>query len=488
MTKLHPKINFTLFFLLLISLWLASCWKKEPAFSTHPESKLIKELDHRKIVMLADFRHGQPLSFRSLIFLLDQWIEMLETDKSNQPSLTLVLEWDDEIVGKINKYLETGNLDDFVEFWLPYGSLEMLEFVADLRQIYLKINSLNNELSQNEKIHFEIIGGEVSNLFNDVRLLKQSKHEGVKYFVQKRDSLAANKIIQYLNAHPSQKALVFYGSAHLIKNFVLKNNMNTLKDKDSYGYYLAYYLKHKYGDDSVLSVNQVVLPPQNLLNSPFAKVKDKNIFVYSQNIPWKNLKPENYDAFIIRHEVFIPRHPLYLIFSRRVVESCIKRMKFLEPYLPRYQAKHYYDIALESLKFITGKNFNTIKNWESWYLKNGFDGLERLDSEDFAEFVFRDYYENYKDANTRRRLVMFGFGTGIMAVNNLPEKRYWKEVLWHEVLPGIKLLNSIGINWIGYPDEKEKAKEIIESITKKRFSWEDEYLKFWRKYYCQASY
>ncbi|OQX84677.1 hypothetical protein B6D60_08915 [candidate division KSB1 bacterium 4484_87] len=488
MTKFHPKINFTLFFLLLISLWLASCQKKEPAFFTHPEYQLIKEFDHRKIVMLADFKHGQPLSFRSLIFLLDQWIEMLAADKSDQRNLTLVLEWDDEIIAKINGYLETGNLDDLVEYWLPYRSLEMLEFLSDLRQFHLKINLMNNELSESAKIHFEIIGGEVSNLFNDVRLLKQSKYEGVKYFVHDRDSLAANKIIQYLNAHPSQKALVFYGSPHLIKNFVLKNNMNTLEDKDSYGYYLAYYLKQKFEDDSVLAVNQVVLPPQNLLSSPFAEVKDKNIFVRSQYIPWKNLKPENYDAFIIRHEVFIPRHPLYLIFSRRVVESCLKKMKFLEPYLPGYQAKQYYDIALNALKFMTGKNFKTIKDWENWYKKNGFDGLARLDAEDFAEFVFTDYYENYKNPSTRRRLVMFGFGPGMMAVNNIPEKRYWKEVLWPQVLPRIKLLNSIGINWIGYAYEKEKAKKLIESITKKRFSREDEYLKFWRKYFCQASY
>ena len=98
-----------------------------------------------------------------------------------------MLEWDDEIVYKINRYLETGNVDELVDFWLPYGSLEMLEFFSDLRQIHLKINLINRTPSERKKIHFSIIGGEVSNLFNDVRLLKQSKYEGVKYFVYKRE-------------------------------------------------------------------------------------------------------------------------------------------------------------------------------------------------------------------------------------------------------------------------------------------------------------
>lgn len=436
--------------------------------------------------MLADFGHRQPLPYQSLIAVLNRWISMVEVKESNQHNLSLILEWDDEIITDINDYLKTGDLEKILDFWLPYGSLEMLEFFSDLRKIKQKIISINQTSS--EKIIFEIIGGEVSNLFNEPKFLKQSKLDGSKYFVSERDSLSANKIIRYLNKNPNQKALIFYGNAHLIKNYVNKNNIaNAIKDEDSYGYYLAYYLKQAFGDDSVFSVNQAVLPSQVLLDSPFSETPNQNIFVYSKHIPWERLKPKDYDAFIIRHEVFTPEHPLSLIFSRRVVEKCIEKMKILDHYLPGFQAKRYYNIALNSLIVITSKNFNTTKEWENWYKINGFDGLERLDSEEFAQEIFNDYYKNYKNFETRQRLFMLGFSPAIMNAENIPDSTYWKEKIWPEVLPNIKLLNSIGINSIGFSDEKKKVKDILHSFKDEVLPHYD-YLKYWRKYFHNTNY
>ena len=435
--------------------------------------------------MLADFGHCQPLPYQSLISVLNSWLSMVRNQETDQNNLSLILEWDDEIVADINRYIKTGDLEELLDFWLPYSSLEMLEFFFDLRIISEEIIDINKTSS--EKVNFEILGGEVANLFGQPDQLKYSETEAVKAFVNERDSLSANKIISYLHANRAQKALIFYGSLHLIKNKVNKNITNVLNDEDSYGYYLAHYLKKEFGEDLVFTVHQTSIPAREIESSQFADVRDENILVFSRNIPWEKLQPENYDAFIIRHEVFIPEHPLSLIFSRRIIEKDIEKMKFIYPYLPGFQAQRYYDMALNSLKFLTGKNLLTIEEWDNWYEENGFDGLARLNSEAFAREIFDDYYQNYDKYITRQRLFMLGFGPAIMSPNNIPDSTTWKEVIWPDVLPKIIQLNAIGINWIGYPDEKAQAMEILLPVSEER-THNSKYLKYWRKGHYNATY
>ncbi|HVO75220.1 MAG TPA: hypothetical protein VMT35_14415 [Ignavibacteriaceae bacterium] len=439
--------------------------------------------------MLGDFAHGHPLPYISLIFLLDKWIDKVSRAESKNYNIALILEADTQEVAKLSEFIESGNWEPFIDYWLPYNTMEWLEFCAELRSLKLHIDSLNTNKHLPAKISFNIFGGEPYNNFDYPQSLQLSEEEGLKYFVQIRDSLSAKNIIEYLKNN-NRKAILFYGNLHLIKNYVSKNIAGALPDSESYGYYLAYYLKKEFGQDSVLTINQRFVNESTIKNSPFAAAKDSNIFVYSKDIPWSNLRPENFDGYILRHEQPSPARSLSYIFSKNVITADIKRMQFINEYLPGYLAKGYYGKAEESLKLLTGKNYNSINQWSAWIKNNNYDGFLRLESNEFKNDIYKAYYEDSSDQKTKLMLLELGFGPGIMQ-QQLISKEEWENV-WKEVLPQIKYLNEVGLLWIGTAEEKQKAERYLSAVVggvkvEERLEPQD-YLKLFRKHYWNVNY
>jgi hypothetical protein len=55
---------------------------------------------------------------------------------------------------------------------------------------------------------------------------------------------------------------------------------------------------------------------------------------------------------------------------------------------------------------------------------------------------------------------------------------------WQLALPRMKFINCIGIYWVGYPDEKVKAKEYLVKFSGEDFAEPEKYLQWYRmKYY-----
>ncbi len=185
-------------FSLLIILLTASinCGVKDKKYYTHPNAYLVDQLANKKVIMLADFAHGLALPYKSLITLLNEWIDKVKSGESQVYKLSLILEADTQEVAILNEFIATGDWKPFIDYWLPYNTMEWLEFCADLRSLKQRIDSLNTDSLH--KISFTLFGGEPGNIFDDPHILMLSKEDGSRYFVNVRDSLTAKNIIKHL--------------------------------------------------------------------------------------------------------------------------------------------------------------------------------------------------------------------------------------------------------------------------------------------------
>jgi hypothetical protein len=439
--------------------------------------------------MLGDFEHSSPLPYKSIVSLLEEWVKEIKNGKSKDYDIILVLEADSQEVSILKQFLLTGNWETLINYWLPYNTLEWLEFCSNIRSIYNTIGKLNSS-NKLPKINFDIYGGEEGNVFNTPKYLSYSISEGSKYFINQRDSITAHNIITYLNKYRNRKAIIFYGNLHLQKAKVDKNISGTLPNSESWGYYLAYYLKQEFGDKAVLAVNQYIVNKKMIDNSPFYPAGNSNIFVYSQDIPWPNIQPQNYDAFILRHEKPLPGHSLGNIFSINIIKADINRMEYMEKYFPGNLAEGYYNIARQSLQLLTGRNYWTTKEWENWAKENKYNGISRLESKEFKQELFNLYFNNSTDVNIKWQLYSLGFGEDIISKNQLSESEW--ERAWTDALPKIKYLNWIGLYWIGTKKEKLYAKNNIDKFigtTKYSGNYQpEEYLKIYRKIFDNVDY
>ena len=314
--------------ILMIS-WVACSQPSQ--YIPDPAKVLAQELTNRRVLMVADFSHEFALPYQSIVNILSEWIELARDPSFGSRNLTLFLEEDDQIASTVREYVETGRLDHFLDYALPSTSLERLEFYAHLRRCAQHIDSLNLFLPPPKRITFDIQGPEPVNIF-DPTVLDSSMQAGVSYFINGRDSLTASRAITYLKAHPSHRALFFYGAAHLIKTTVAKNVGGAVPANQSLGNYLAFYLKKEFGDYEVLSVNQL---SRTRMSASLSGAPAGTLLVKSQNVPWdthvfsdNNFQPAYFDAFILRDELLCPSHPLSQIFSIRTIDGAKSRHPF----------------------------------------------------------------------------------------------------------------------------------------------------------------
>ncbi len=489
-TYLFSNILMRVTFLLIISTSSIYCGVKNQKYYTHPNAYIIDQFANKKIIMLADFSHGYALPYKSLIWLMNEWTDKVKSGQSKIYNLSLVLEADTQEISNLKKFLLNGDYEPLIKFWLPYNTMEWLEFCADLKSLAAKIKKINEDKSFHHKINFDLFGGEAFNVFDSPKKYQFSKIEGIKYFINLRDSLTSHNIIAYLDKNKNRKAIIFYGGSHLIKNYVHKNVGNIVPDSETKGYYLAHYLKKRFGRDSVLIISQGFASKQMLENSQFASAMDSDIFIYSDDIPWNRMQPQNYDGFIIRNENIAQSHNLRNIFSINIIKADIERLQYIQNNLTGALAEKYYNEANESLELLSGQNFNKIIKWESWFTNANYDGMERLNSKEFEKEIFDRYYNNPSDSKTKILLRELGFGPAIMGTQLLP-KSDWEKV-WKDVLPKIKYLDAVGLLWVGTPKEKIEASKYLSTMVHgfkggQKFEPQD-YLKLYRKFYDSVNY
>lgn len=471
--------------IILASVLLGGCGTSQVKYDTHANAFLVKELSTKRIVMLADFGHSAPLPYKTLSWFLDKWVDQAAAGKTTDTNIVLVLEADKQAVDNLKSFVSDGNWKVLADYWLPYNTLEWFEFCSELRQLHLRIDSLNASKALSHKIHLDLFGGESYNVFDDPTLLRLSKKEGAKWFTDARDSLAANNIIAYLDSCRETRAIIFYGTNHLAGNYVHKNVAGDLSKSETGGYYLAHYLKKKFGRDSVLTVCQISPYFLSRQSPLFHAASDSDIYFSSSGasgevVHLPGLQPRDFDAFITRKEAVIPGHPLRGIFSRNVVQSDIARLKFFGKYLPGALAERYYKEAMESLHILTGQDFRDAAEWERWFERTHYDGFRRIESRAFADQMIREFYAAPDSQKFRMELYSLGFRWAILDVGWTPTKTYWKQTLWPSAIEDIKLNDAIGLLWVGTAEEKRQAESYLVKKLGKPLREPQDYLKLLR--------
>jgi hypothetical protein len=104
-----------------------------------------------------------------------------------------------------------------------------------------------------------------------------------------------------------------------------------------------------------------------------------------------------------------------------------------------------------------------------------------LDSDEFFEYLYRYINENIQNNQIRFDYSVFGFDNKGLGEIQIISKEEWKKKRWNKIQQRIKLLNAIGIYWIGYPYEKDIAKKYLIEKTGKDFKAADKYFIWWIK-------
>lgn len=477
-----------IYYLLVLIGFISACSQTQK-YIPYPEKQIVQKLSQKRIVMLGDFAHEWPLSYNSLTSTLSTWLTMLEKGECNENQLTLFLEEDEQVMNLIKRYLKTGDLNPFLDFILPSTSFERLEFYSDLRRIITRIDNINSISPSSKRIIFDIQGAESISIF-DPKYLDASEEKLKLLYVFERDSLSAMNIIAYLKVHPERKGLIFYGNGHLIKNLVVKDIGGSTPMSMNKSGYIAYYLKKEYGEDQVFTISSLA---RGFFKINFDDFDKNNFLVFSKDVPWKdsqkadkNLLPDNFDAFYIRQESIIPSHPLAKIFSRRTITASIKRLEFMEPHRIGPFGKRFYSQALQTLQLFSDTSFSKVEEWKSWFAIHQFDGLNRLQLEDYGKHLANDCFPKRSTHMCLQSFEDFGFSPGFGDPRKM-SRQEWDSAFcktWPEVI----FFNCIGIYWIGDIDERVKAKSYLVEFSGKDFQEADQYLKWWRNKLFNVNY
>ena len=479
---------------LILATWIIGGWEclaeELPPSSLRGDAvnrRLLKELQARKIVMLADFGHEFPMPYQTIVSLLEKWLDELERGNNHFRRLTIVLERDESAQHNLQKFFAAGNPEFLFNVVSPRASIESLEFFWDLRTIRKRIASINARSPKQTRVDMDIFGAEDFGEASRENLWKASERDGLLWFVNRRDVLSAERIRKYLEAHSGRKMLVFYGGAHLQKGLVEKDLAGILTREEATGFYLVSYLKKFFGEDSVLSISQFQASIMDFQKEPRKKDAEVDLFLSPSSLrkcPEYEFYPNLYDACIKRTDRVAPPHALGKIFSKRVVEWLIRNLEKLEPLKEGFLGARDHRKTKEALTFITQKDFTAAGEWRKWWNRSDFDPCHRLELPEFANQMFPLCADAIMHGRVENKLQELG----VELPSTPPFGKSWEKDIWPEVQKQIKLYNYIGLNLIGTPDEQRMAKAYLIKETGKDFSNPASYIKWWRKSVYRTEY
>jgi hypothetical protein len=479
------RFSILIFFLFLFSSISLGCQNKDSVYYTDPDRRVAEMIFDKRIVMIGEGPHSHPVGFDGTMTILYEWLKQVVDDASKPQNLTLILETDSAYAVGIQKYFDTGIIDSILNPGMP---IENYEFFANLRHFHNKIDSINK--ANSSPIKFTVRGfEEVGVNFNADFMLKTQK-ESELWFVNERDVNTSKGIIDYVHKHPEEQIVIFYGGSHLQEGLVNKNlGFPDLSDEECMGYYLIYYLRKEFGKENVVSVSQPIIPPIYLVGTAIEKATDRSIFISHKNLQINMFRPKDYEYFILRpYKISIP-FSAGCSFSRVMIEKSISTLKQCEPVLSGYKTKGLFGSTMFYTWLLTGIRFKDTEGLEKWYNKNGYAGFERLNSRDFKEQIFNSLFGDSENNlrhidNFTYMLSELGFSDQIQDTSYGTDSSVWKEHTWPQEIGKVVFLNSIGIYWFGYPDEKIKAKEYLVKFSGEDFAEPEKYLQWYRmKYY-----
>ncbi|MEJ2542783.1 MAG: hypothetical protein P8Y99_01820 [Calditrichaceae bacterium] len=282
---------------------------------------MLDQMNSKRIVMFGDAYHGHGYFYRKVTDYINYWLDNVEDDtnaaRASDPlfsKMVLFLEYDEIQANLIKTYFNSGDIVPYltrnIELSVKTGGWEKfttdrIEFLYNLKKIYGRIDKINQR-SPGKNIDFEIRHAEeeppYADKLNDLNFMKNEFAQAkFKWFANERDQYSSKNIINFMDDNPEYKALVFYGTAHLLRG---KREKKDYSVKESiFNYYLAQYLDNHFGRNNV---------------SIFFTQKSRRNSAIHIDI----LKTDKIGSDYIVHCKPIPLYPctLYFITSKRMIQ------------------------------------------------------------------------------------------------------------------------------------------------------------------------
>jgi hypothetical protein len=322
---------------------------------------------------------------------------------------------------------------------------------------------------------------------------RQFQKTKFEWFAYKRDELSSNNIRKILNANPEYKAVIFYGTAHLLRGRRDKAAMGSespIGKDTTYGYFMASYLDQYFSRDSVSTFFTIhrpgsplgvihelehrevssdyrvlcspipasqfplgIIPCQTTLRAYYELIKG--------NGPGNNEEKQLYFRYVIRRLMFLVERS-YLNDSPelKVLLDSLRRY----PWDSRTLSKQSLEIADKLIKsFDAIQNINSLDEWITMPLRDSMYYIDML------------------------RQVLSNLPTQGLPFEN---EQYTKLILNKETKAQIlnrkeELIEYFLVNllWIGTSDEKNRARNELTAKTGLKFKTEQEWTDWWRTKY-----
>jgi hypothetical protein len=475
----YKALKFILCFFILIPFWAVfqSCSSPEADRYLNPDSLVALEINKRKVVLLGESPHNNFLQYNSLVNTIKHWVSNCIENKGEESALNLVLEIDSNDASRFDRYVKTNDESVLLEIIERIPTLETLEFFDNLKHLHSYIDSISQKHSR--KIILNILG--IEQVLDD-DFYRKPQNESESWFVNERDRNSSQNLIRYIKTAPQNyRYLVNYGSGHLQKGKVSKNLGFSIPEEQTYGYYLAHYLKEEFGSENVLTIIQDGYHYERFIGTKFEKYNNQKLMIPFAEFPLNNPKTDKYDYIIIRPYFKVISHPISYIFSRLLIEKFHKRALYFGSLMPGFRARTMYYITLSGLYFATGSRFEIYDELRKWGPPDEkFNGLSRIDTREYEDLVYYSFVASDTNRNARDILLSMGFAD--------KDFRYFPAVdsagfyeLWNETKQGPKFINAIGIYWLGYEDEKVIAKKYLVEFSGEDYSEPAKYLQWYRK-------
>jgi|GEM_PF-6404613 len=470
--------------LILLSVLLfsapVSCRSGTDELIKNPYASIAVELLKNKIIMLADFQHSSMLPHSMLIKTLYAVNKSVQHNDETNECLTLILESSQTEVDMMNKFISEGDLGP----WLNHFALS-----HSLEDIYLleKLKILKEEFTKN-KCTLTIKGFE--NYYTPEIFYTRTQYEQERWFVKERDSILFERARDYIENHSKERIIFYYGGAHLIKDYIRKG-VTSLTEEESYGYYLANYLKRYFGKDRILTYNHNCIPGQLLADTDLTEHKDDIFMVRGSNSTLQKVSEYNkyYDWIIVRHEnTRIPTSMRYVM-SKVMLDQCRKGWLSYDEWNRKYNKNFVNRSALDAVQYITGIYFKSVNDFGNWLDTTSAFSFDRISTDKFSKYLFTiASYDPKKNTQFRRMLVTIGFGPGLFDPNYIPSVDEWDTQLWPAVSKHVKYFNAVGMLWFGTIEEKAFAKTYLSNETGLRYYYPSEYLELWYSRFYQYTF
>jgi hypothetical protein len=488
---------------------------------------LIDNLRTKKIIMLGDAEHGNGYYMRLVTGFLDQWLDQLErektplssqreTQKRDQPlhplpkKLILFIETDSEEADTIRHYLQTGNilnwLMDAIHLETKWGglrggiSMDQVEFFSNLKRIEERVRELNTQ-DVSHPYDFRIMGAEGAPPIDltktkDATLWKeryqQAQKEAFEYFVSQRDEISSSNIRKALDTNSDYKALIFYGTGHLLRGRQNKAKIGYIEGVNTaYGYCMASYLDQYYSRDSVSIFFTINYPGGS---SGIAEL-ERGALSSDYSVDCSPIPPVQCSLEIINCQTALRAR--FELMKKYDLGSSDEEQAYAYIYTRDliYQLKRSYlnsrpDVRpwLDSLlryALHTSREGNKRKVEIADKLIKGFDAIQNINLLDEWIAIQLNDESQYLP---RLRMVLTNMpsqGPNILQYRLLDNSNLDQDSKSTILKQKEDLINYFLVNllWIGKPDEKNRARKELISRTGLKLRTEEEWSNWWRTKY-----